>query len=225
MNLSFLEQPKPEGLGQAFILGEDFVGNDNVCLILGDNIFYGYGFGEILKEVACDPKGATVFGYYVNDPERYGVVDFDENGNALGLEEKPTKPKSNYAVTGLYFYDNSVIEFSKKLKPSPRGELEITDVNRCYLEQGTLDVAMLGRGYCWFDAGTHDSLLRANQFIQTVELRQGYQIACLEEIAYLNGWVDHNQLLKIMDSVEEPNYREYLCQLMETPSEKLCVPS
>lgn len=215
INLSYLEQPKPEGLAQAFILGEDFVGNDNACLILGDNIFYGHSFGEILKEVACDPKGATVFGYYVNDPERYGVVDFDENGDALGLEEKPAKPKSNYAVTGLYFYDNSVIELAKKLKPSPRGELEITDLNKIYLKKGQLKVIKLNRGFAWLDTGTHKSMLEASLYFSVLEERQGLKIGCPEEIAWRNNYITSKQLEALASETLKSGYGSYLIQILE----------
>ncbi|MBE0667153.1 MAG: glucose-1-phosphate thymidylyltransferase RfbA, partial [Bacteroidales bacterium] len=189
MQFSYREQPSPDGLAQAFIIGEDFIGSDNVCMILGDNIFYGQGFGGVLREAAAIQKGALVFGYSVNDPERYGVVEFDANRRAISLEEKPLKPKSNFAVTGLYFYDNSVARRARSLKPSPRGELEITDLNRLYLDEGLLQVKLLGRGMAWLDTGTFDSLLQASNFIATLEQRQGLSASCIEEIAYKNGYI------------------------------------
>src|SRR5210317_22564 len=187
LKISYCIQPSPDGLAQAFLLGEDFIGDDNVCLVLGDNIFYGYGLPKILENAANLDNGAVVFGYYVNDPERYGVVEFDENRNVVGIEEKPEDPRSNYAVTGLYFYDNTVIEKAKTLKPSPRGELEITDLNKCYLEEGTLKTELLGRGMAWLDTGTHESLMQASNFIASIEQRQGLKVACLEEIAFRKG--------------------------------------
>ena len=213
LKLSYKVQPSPDGLAQAFILGEEFIGDDNVCLVLGDNIFYGQSFGKQLKRASDQEKGATVFGYYVNDPERFGVVDFDANGKALSIEEKPEKPKSNYAVTGLYFYDNNVVEIAKKIKPSHRGELEITDINNVYLEQEQLNVELLGRGFAWLDTGTHDSLLEASQFVQTVEHRQGLKIACLEEIAFNNGWIDDQQLLDRANFFKKTGYGQYLLKL------------
>lgn len=213
LKLSYKVQPSPDGLAQAFILGEDFIGQDNVCLILGDNIFYGQHFSEQLRRANTKPNGATVFGYYVNDPERFGVVDFDSKGKALSIEEKPTQPKSNYAVTGLYFYDNEVIEIAKSIKPSHRGELEITDVNIAYLEKQALDVELLGRGFAWLDTGTHDSLLDAGQFVQTIEHRQGLKVACLEEISFHNGWIDDSQLLKRAEFFKKTGYGQYLLEL------------
>ena len=213
IQLSYKVQPSPDGLAQAFILGEEFIGDDNVCLVLGDNIFYGQSFGTQLKRAADQQQGATVFGYYVNDPERFGVVDFDETGKALSIEEKPTEPKSHYAVTGLYFYDNDVVEIAKNIKPSHRGELEITDVNNMYLERSGLNVELLGRGFAWLDTGTHDSLLEASQFVQTVEHRQGLKIACLEEISFNNGWINSDQLLERANFFKKTGYGQYLLKL------------
>lgn len=213
LKLSYKVQPSPDGLAQAFILGEEFIGDDNVCLVLGDNIFYGQSFGTQLKRAVDQQQGATVFGYYVNDPERFGVVDFDETGKALSIEEKPTEPKSNYAVTGLYFYDNDVVEIAKNIKPSHRGELEITDVNNMYLERSRLNVELLGRGFAWLDTGTHDSLLEASQFVQTVEHRQGLKIACLEEISFNNGWINSDQLLERANFFKKTGYGQYLLKL------------
>ena len=213
IQLSYKVQPSPDGLAQAFILGEEFIGDDNVCLVLGDNIFYGQSFGTQLKRAADQQQGATVFGYYVNDPERFGVVDFDETGKALSIEEKPTEPKSHYAVTGLYFYDNDVVEIAKNIKPSHRGELEITDVNNIYLERSRLNVELLGRGFAWLDTGTHDSLLEASQFVQTVEHRQGLKIACLEEISFNNGWINSDQLLERANFFKKTGYGQYLLKL------------
>ncbi|EFC90824.1 glucose-1-phosphate thymidylyltransferase [Dethiosulfovibrio peptidovorans DSM 11002] len=210
VSFSYVAQPSPDGLAQAFILGEDFIGDDSVCLILGDNIFYGQGFSPKLKEAAAIENGAVVFGYQVKDPERYGVVAFDESRNVTSLEEKPANPKSNLAVTGLYFYDNDVISIAKSIKPSARGELEITDVNREYLKRGDLRVEVLGRGFAWLDTGTHESLIDAAQFVQTVQQRQGYQIACLEEISYLNGWIGRAQLLERADLLSKTSYGRYL---------------
>ncbi len=210
MDFSYIEQPSPDGLAQAFILGEEFIGDDPVCMILGDNIFYGHGFGEALLKTAELKKGACVFGYYVNDPERYGVVEFDKNRKAISLEEKPSKPKSNYAVTGLYFYDNSVIKKAKSLKPSPRGELEITDLNRVYLEEGTLEVKLIGRGMAWLDTGTYESLLQAANFIATLEQRQGLKASCIEEIAYKRGFINKNQLIALAEPVKNSQYGKYL---------------
>jgi glucose-1-phosphate thymidylyltransferase len=210
INLEYKIQPSPDGLAQAFILGEEFIGNDSVCLILGDNIFYGQGFTPMLQNATTLKEGAIVFGYQVKDPERFGVVEFDRNKNALSIEEKPKKPKSNYAVTGLYFYDNDVVRIAKKIKPSERGELEITSINQEYLKNKKLKVNLLGRGFAWLDTGTHDSLIDASQFVQTIEHRQGYKIACLEEIAYNNGWVSKAQLLGIANSLDKSGYGEYL---------------
>ncbi len=218
INISYKVQPEPKGIAEAFIIGEEFIGNDSVCLILGDNIFYGHGLSDILKEAKKEVEnnnGATVFGYYVNDPERYGVVEFDKNGNVLSIEEKPQKPKSNYAVTGLYFYDNSVIEISKSIKPSWRGELEITDVNKEYLNRKKLRVKLLGRGFAWLDTGTHLSLIEASEFIATVEKRQGLKIACIEEIAYQNNWIDEDQLKKLAEPLLKSGYGEYLLKLLK----------
>jgi glucose-1-phosphate thymidylyltransferase len=213
MNFSYREQPSPDGLAQAFIIGEDFIGDDNVCMILGDNIFYGHGFGTILREAAALEKGAVVFGYEVNDPERYGVVEFDEHRRAVSLEEKPLRPKSNYAVTGLYFYDNTVASRAGSLKPSPRGELEITDLNRLYLEEGTLEVKLLGRGMAWLDTGTFDSLLQASNFIATLEQRQGLSASCIEEIAYKNGFITREQLVDLARPLAKSQYGQYLMKV------------
>lgn len=221
LKLSYKVQPSPDGLAQAFILGEEFIGDDNVCLVLGDNIFYGQSFGIQLKRAADQQQGATVFGYYVNDPERFGVVDFDETGKALSIEEKPTEPKSNYAVTGLYFYDNDVVEIAKNIKPSHRGELEITDVNNMYLERSGLNVELLGRGFAWLDTGTHDSLLEASQFVQTVEHRQGLKIACLEEISFNNGWINSDQLLERANFFKKTGYGQYLLKLHKESLKKI----
>jgi len=210
---SYVEQPSPDGLAQAFILGEEFIGGDPVCMILGDNIFYGHGFGDILLDTARLIKGACVFGYYVNDPERYGVVEFDKNRKAVSLEEKPSRPKSNYAVTGLYFYDNSVAVKAKSLKPSARGELEITDLNRLYLNEGTLEVKVMGRGMAWLDTGTYESLLQAANFIATLEQRQGLKASCIEEIAYKRGFIDREQLKKLAEPVKNSQYGRYLMHL------------
>lgn len=215
LELSYKVQPSPDGLAQAFILGEEFIGDDNVCLILGDNIFYGHHFTEQLLRAGNQDKGATVFGYYVNDPERFGVVDFDQTGKALSIEEKPNEPKSNYAVTGLYFYDNQVVKIAKNIKPSHRGELEITDVNNVYLNQQQLNVELLGRGFAWLDTGTHDSLVEAGQFVQTIEHRQGLKVACLEEIAYNKGWIDDEKLLERANFFKKTGYGQYLLGLYE----------
>lgn len=215
LNLEYAEQPSPDGLAQAFIIGEEFIGHDEVCLVLGDNIFYGGGFGVKAFEAAKLKKGAKVFAYHVNDPERYGVVEFDKNKKAISLEEKPSSPKSNYAVTGLYFYDNDVVEIAKNLKPSARGELEITDVNKAYLSKGTLSVELLGRGYAWLDTGTHESLLDASNFIATVEARQGLKIACLEEIAYKNGWISKETVMKLAEPLKKNQYGQYLLRIIK----------
>jgi glucose-1-phosphate thymidylyltransferase len=213
LNIEYAEQPSPDGLAQAFIIGEEFIGSDSVCLVLGDNIFYGHGFGKTLQESAKIEDGAIVFGYYVNDPQRYGVVEFDSQKNALSLEEKPESPKSNYAVTGLYFYSNDVVKKAKNLKPSKRGELEITDLNRLYLEENRLQVKLMGRGMAWLDTGTHESLLQASVFIQTIEERQGLKIACLEEIAYKNGFISKDQLLDLAKPLSKNQYGEYLVRV------------
>ncbi len=214
INLSYAEQPSPDGLAQAFIIGEEFISDSNVCLILGDNVFYGEGLPDKLKRAAERTDGATVFGYRVKDPERYGVVSFDENNQAIDIVEKPSKPKSNYAVTGLYFYDNSVIEIAKSLKPSPRGELEITDVNSVYLSQKSLHVELLGRGIAWLDMGTHESLLKASTFIEAVENRQGQKVCCPEEIAYRNGWINDEELVKSAESMKKSEYGQYLLSII-----------
>lgn len=210
LSFSYAVQPEPEGLAQAFIIGEEFIGNDSVCMILGDNIFYGHGFADILVDTARLSTGACVFGYYVNDPERYGVVEFDSAGKVISLEEKPAKPKSNYAVTGLYFYDNTVIEKAKKLKPSKRGELEITDLNRLFLEEDKLKVKLMGRGMAWLDTGTHESMLQASNFVATLEQRQGLKASCIEEIAYKKGFIDKKQLLTLAKKLGKSQYGRYL---------------
>ncbi|WP_423204071.1 glucose-1-phosphate thymidylyltransferase RfbA [Pseudomonas kribbensis] len=215
IKLTYAEQPSPDGLAQAFIIGEEFIGKDPCCLILGDNIFYGQHFSDNLRSASSQQQGATVFGYHVSDPERFGVVEFDQNGRALSIEEKPLKPKSNYAVTGLYFYDNDVVEIAKNIKPSERGELEITDVNRAYLERKTLNVEMLGRGFAWLDTGTHDSLLEASHFVHTIEQRQGLKVACLEEIAYHNGWITAAELEAQADALKKTGYGQYLRKLLD----------
>lgn len=213
IKIEYAVQPSPDGLAQAFIIGEQFIGDDNVCMVLGDNIFYGFDFTRTLREAAELKDGAIVFGYYVNDPERYGVAEFDKNGKVLSLEEKPAQPKSNYAVTGLYFYSNDVVKKSKNLKPSKRGELEITDLNKLYLEEGRLSLKMMGRGMAWLDTGTHDSLLEASNFIATIENRQGLKVACLEEIAYRNGGINREQLLKLAEPLKKNHYGEYLIKI------------
>ncbi|MDH1055397.1 glucose-1-phosphate thymidylyltransferase RfbA [Aquipseudomonas alcaligenes] len=215
IELSYAEQPSPDGLAQAFLIGESFIGDSDVCLILGDNIFYGYGFSAMLREAAGRGRGATVFGYHVTDPERFGVVEFDAAGKAISIEEKPQKPRSNYAVTGLYFYDNSVVEIAKQVKPSARGELEITDVNNAYLERGELHVSLLGRGFAWLDTGTHDSLMEASHFVHTIEARQGLKVACLEEIAYHQGWLSSAQLAAQAKALSKTGYGQYLQRLLE----------
>ncbi len=215
IRIEYIVQPSPDGLAQAFILGEEFIGDDNVCLILGDNLFYGFGFSEILEESANIDSGAIVFGYYVKKPQRYGVVEFDSNGNVLSLEEKPKEPKSNYAVTGLYFYDNSVVEKAKNLKPSARGELEITDLNKLFLEEDQLHVKLLGRGMAWLDTGTHESLLQASNFIATIEFRQGLKVACIEEIAYGKGFIDKTQLQKLGNEMKNNNYGQYILDIAD----------
>jgi len=213
LDFSYIEQPAPDGLAQAFILGESFIGSDTVCMILGDNIFYGVGFGDTLLRTAELNKGACVFGYYVTDPERYGVVEFDKAKRVLSIEEKPSSPKSNYAVTGLYFYDNTVVQKAKSLKPSPRGELEITDLNRRYLEEGSLEIKLMGRGMAWLDTGTYESLLQAANFIATLEQRQGLKASCIEEIALKRGFIDRKQLFALADPYKNSQYGKYLIKL------------
>lgn len=216
IQLSYAEQPSPDGLAQAFLIGESFIGDGNVCLVLGDNIFYGYGFSAMLRDAAQRAEGATVFGYHVNDPARFGVLEFDTSGKVISLEEKPAKPKSNYAVTGLYFYDNRVVDIAKEVKPSGRGELEITDVNRAYLESGELSVSVMGRGFAWLDTGTHDSLMEAGQFVQTIEHRQGLKVACLEEIGYRNGWLSEEALQRQATALVKTGYGQYLQQVLDS---------
>ena len=215
ISISYAVQPTPDGLAQAFIIGEEFIGNDNVCLVLGDNIFYGQSFTQTLKQAAAKTHGATVFGYQVKDPERFGVVEFDENFNALSIEEKPQQPKSDWAVTGLYFYDNRVVEFAKQIKPSARGELEISDLNQMYLEDGSLSVQLLGRGFAWLDTGTHESLHEAASFVQTVQNIQDLQIACLEEIAWRNGWLSDEKLEELARPMAKNQYGQYLLRLLK----------
>lgn len=215
ITLSYAVQPSPDGLAQAFIIGEDFIGDDSVCLVLGDNIFWGQGFTEILKRAVNQNNGATIFGYQVKDPERFGVVSFDDNNKAISLEEKPEKPKSNFAVSGLYLYNNDVIEMAKKVKPSERGELEITTLNQMYLARGDLTVELLGRGFAWLDTGTHESLLDAAMFVETIEKRQGYKIACLEEIAWINGWLSSEQLMQLAQLTQKNIYGQYLVDLVK----------
>ena len=215
ISISYAVQPSPDGLAQAFIIGEEFIGNDNVCLVLGDNIFYGQSFTQTLKQAAAKTHGATVFGYQVKDPERFGVVEFDENFNALSIEEKPKQPKSDWAVTGLYFYDNRVVEFAKQIKPSARGELEISDLNQMYLEDGSLSVQLLGRGFAWLDTGTHESLHEAASFVQTVQNIQDLQIACLEEIAWRNGWLSDEKLEELARPMAKNQYGQYLLRLLK----------
>lgn len=214
IDIEYAEQPSPDGLAQAFIIGEEFIGSSNCCLVLGDNIFYGQSFSKQLQSAVSNKTGATVFGYRVADPERFGVVDFDENGTALSIEEKPSNPKSNYAVTGLYFYDNRVVEIAKSIEKSPRGELEITDINQRYLEDGQLQVELLGRGFAWLDTGTHESLLEASHFVHTIEQRQGLKVACLEEIAWNNGWIDDNDLRLQANKFKKTGYGQYLLKLL-----------
>ncbi len=213
VTFSYAEQPSPDGLAQALLIGEAFIGSDPVCLILGDNIFHGQHFGEQLRRAASQARGATIFGYWVKDPERFGVIDFDRDGRARSIEEKPSKPKSSYAVTGLYFYDNDAVAIAKTLTPSARGELEITDLNNAYLQRGDLQVERFGRGFAWLDTGTHDSLLEASQYVQTIEHRQGLKVACLEEIAFENGWIDRDQLLARAHYFDKTGYGQYLLML------------
>ena len=215
VNLTYAVQPSPDGLAQAFIIGADFIGDDSVAMVLGDNIFHGHGLKKRLQAAAAKESGATVFGYYVDDPERFGIVEFDENGKAISLEEKPQHPKSNYCVTGLYFYDNRVVEYAKGLKPSARGELEITDLNKIYLENGELEVTLLGQGFTWLDSGTHESLVDATNFVKTVEQHQHRKIACLEEIAYLNGWISKEQLQEVYEIYKKNQYGAYLKDIMD----------
>jgi glucose-1-phosphate thymidylyltransferase len=215
IELSYAEQPSPDGLAQAFIIGEEFIGTDNCCLILGDNIYYGQHFSDNLRAANNIEHGATVFGYHVSDPERFGVVEFDNHGKAISIEEKPSQPKSNYAVTGLYFYDNRVVDIAKTIQPSPRGELEITDVNLFYLKEQNLNVEILGRGFAWLDTGTHESLMEASHFIHTIERRQGFKIACLEEIAYNNGWLKEEQLAEQAEYLKKTGYGQYLLGLLK----------
>ena len=218
MNLTYAVQPSPDGLAQAFIIGADFIGDDSVAMVLGDNIFAGHGLKKRLKaavENAESGKGATVFGYYVDDPERFGIVEFDQDGKAISIEEKPAQPKSNYCVTGLYFYDNHVVEYAKNLKPSARGELEITDLNRIYLEKGNLNVELLGQGFTWLDTGTHESLVDATNFVKTMETHQHRKIACLEEIAYLNGWISKDELMEVYEVMKKNQYGQYLKDVMD----------
>jgi len=215
LNLQYKVQEVPRGLADAFLVGEDFIGSDSVCMILGDNIFYGHGLTEMLQEASSQKGGATVFGYYVNDPERYGVVEFDHKGNVISLEEKPKAPKSNYAVVGLYFYDNSVVNIARSLKPSPRGEIEITDLNRVYLEKGDLRVKLMGRGFAWLDTGTHDSMHEAGSFVKAIEERQGLKIACIEEIAYKMKFINAEQLRKLAEPLMKSGYGEYLIKVLE----------
>lgn len=217
LNIEYKVQESPDGLAQAFIIGEEFIGDDSVCLILGDNIYYGSGLSKMLQRNATKEKGATVFGYHVNDPERFGVVEFDDDMHAISIEEKPEQPKSNYAVTGLYFYDNDVVEIAKNIKPSERGELEITDVNKVYLERGDLDVEIMGRGFAWLDTGTHESLLEAALYIETIEKRQNLKVACLEEIAYRMGYINREQLIDLAQELKKNEYGQYLLRLADQP--------
>lgn len=213
IHIEYAVQPSPDGLAQTFIIGEEFIGNDSVCLVLGDNIYYGGGLSQMLQRAAQKETGATVFGYHVNDPERFGVVEFDDQRQAISIEEKPEEPKSNYAVTGLYFYDNDVVEIAKKIKPSPRGELEITDINQAYLEKGKLSVEVMGRGFAWLDTGTHESLLEASTFIETIEKRQNLKVACLEEIAYRMGYITKEELVELAQPLKKNQYGRYLLRL------------
>lgn len=213
LKIEYAIQPSPDGLAQAFTIGEEFIGDDSVCMVLGDNIFYGYSFVSILEEAATLKDGAIIFGYYVNDPERYGVAEFDDHGNVLSIEEKPLEPKSNYAVTGLYFYGNDVVKKAKALKPSKRGELEITDLNRVYLEEGRLKMKLLGRGFAWLDTGTHESLMQASNYVHTIEERQGLKVSCIEEIAFLKGFITKEQLLRLAEPLKKNQYGEYLIKL------------
>jgi glucose-1-phosphate thymidylyltransferase len=214
ISIKYKVQPSPDGLAQAFLLGEEFIGNDSCCLVLGDNIFYGYNFSKLLTEASAIENGATVFGYYVNDPERYGVAEFDEAGNVLSIEEKPKVPKSNYAVTGLYFYDKTVVEKAKQVKPSPRGELEITDLNKLYLEEKTLSVKLIGRGMAWLDTGTHQSMLQASNFVESIEERQGLKVACLEEIAFRKGYITKDQVIDLAKPLLKNQYGQYLMKIV-----------
>lgn len=216
LNIEYKVQESPDGLAQAFIIGEEFIGDDPVCLILGDNIFYGSGLSKMVQRAASKESGATVFGYHVNDPQRFGVVEFDANKKAVSIIEKPEEPKSNYAVTGLYFYDNDVIEIAKAIQPSERGELEITDINQAYLDRGKLDVEIMGRGFAWLDTGTHESLLEAGMFIETIEKRQNFKVACLEEIAYRMGYINRHQLIELAQPLKKNAYGQYLLRLAET---------
>ncbi|QWG58715.1 glucose-1-phosphate thymidylyltransferase [Bacillus mycoides] len=220
INLEYAVQPSPDGLAQAFIIGEEFIGDDSVALVLGDNLFYGHGLTKLLQSAVERQEGATVFGYYVNDPERFGVVEFDEDGKAISIEEKPQEPKSHYAVTGLYFYDNRVVEIAKNIKPSPRGELEITDINKVYLQLQELHVEILGRGFSWLDSGTHESLLEASQFIETIEKRQSLKVACLEEIAFSKGYITREQLCELAEPMKKNQYGQYLIRLAEQSKQK-----
>ena len=215
IELSYAIQPSPDGLAQAFIIGEEFIGDDRVAMVLGDNIFHGQGLKKRLRAAAAKETGATVFGYYVDDPERFGIVEFDKDGKAISIEEKPAKPKSNYCVTGLYFYDNRVVEYAKNLKPSARGELEITDLNRIYLEQGELDVTLMGQGFTWLDTGTHESLVEASNFVKTIETHQHRKIACLEEIAYLNGWISKDEIMAAYEIYKKNQYGQYLKDVVD----------
>ncbi len=215
LKISYKAQPSPDGIAQAFIIGESFIGDDNVCLILGDNIFFGQGFTPILKDVAARKKGATIFGYRVKDPNRFGVVEINEKGIPISIEEKPSTPKSDYAITGLYFYDNRVVEIAKRVKPSNRGELEITDINKAYMKSDELFIKILGRGFAWLDTGTHESLLEAAHFVQTIEKRQGFKIACIEEIALLNGWISPLEIQKLAEPLKKIDYGKYLLELVK----------